>query len=66
MSKQEKTFEVDCPACKRPFHIRRPLANPEAEGAGDISIECMYCRKKVMVTLPRQYLEKGSTLKEDE
>ncbi len=51
MNKQEKTFKINCPECGKPFYIRRPLADPEAEGTGDESIECMYCCKTIMITV---------------
>jgi hypothetical protein len=37
--------EVLCAGCQRPFHVRFPLARPEAEGTGE-----------VLVTIPRVYI----------
>lgn len=54
-----KTFKVVCPhvKCKKPFHVRFPLAQPDAPGDGEVAVTCMYCTKQVMVTLPRMYIE---------
>lgn len=59
MDKQEKTFKVICPECKKPFHVRFPRAAPRAEGTGEVRIECMYCGEKVMIEIPRPYIQKG-------
>ncbi len=60
MSDTEKTFKVHCANCKKPFHVRFPIADPEAEGDGEVKVECMYCSENVMIEIPRQYIEKGT------
>jgi hypothetical protein len=67
MSTQEKTFQVNCPNpdCNRPFHLRLPLADPKAQGSGDIRVDCMYCNKNVMVTISRKYIGKEFIFRED-
>lgn len=57
MAEQEKTFRVQCANCQRPFHVRFPLARPDATGASDVMVRCLYCTKDVMVTIPQQYIE---------
>ena len=65
MSTQKKTFKVNCPNCDNPFHIRLPLTDPEAEGSGDIRVECMYCTENVMITIPRKYMAKEFIFRKD-
>jgi DNA-directed RNA polymerase subunit RPC12/RpoP len=60
MEKQSKFFQVICPECKKPFHMRFPEENPGAEGTGDMKITCMYCSKDIMVTIPRPYIPAGA------
>ncbi|MGD9211109.1 MAG: hypothetical protein PVI90_10035 [Desulfobacteraceae bacterium] len=64
MNPQVKTFKVNCPECKKPFHVRFSLANPEALGTGDLRINCMYCSKRVMITIPRKYMEEEEIYRE--
>ena len=52
-----KTFEVTCAHCRQPFSLRKPLADPDAEGTAEVVVECLYCQKSVKVPLPRKYAE---------
>ena len=56
MSEEQKTFKVHCACCHQPFHVRFPLARPDAEGEGKVVVACLYCSQNVTVTLPRIYL----------
>ncbi|CAN2042438.1 putative Zinc finger/thioredoxin domain-containing protein [Candidatus Magnetomoraceae bacterium gMMP-15] len=53
---EQKTFKVFCAICGKPFHVRFPLADSEAEGSGEVSITCGYCNNTVMVEIPKQYI----------
>ncbi len=55
---EEKTFRVTCAHCERPFHVRFALEQPDAEGEGEVIIDCLYCRKPVKIVIPRVYIEK--------
>ena len=57
MAEQEKTFKVTCAHCQKPFHVRFPLAQPDAQGSGEVTVTCLYCAKNVKVTIPRKYIE---------
>ena len=65
MSDPNKTFKVHCDGCKKPFHVRFPLnsSNSDEEGSGDVMVDCMYCSEKLMITIPRKYIEKDILLK---
>jgi hypothetical protein len=52
-----KTFKVQCAHCHKPFHVRFPLARPEAAGTGEVVVTCQYCDQKVVITIPRDYIE---------
>ena len=54
MPGQEKTFKVHCAHCKQPFHVRFPLARPNADGDGDVVVTCLYCNQNVVITIPRE------------
>ncbi len=55
---ENKTFKVVCAHCAKPFHVRFELADPAAEGSGEVVVACPYCEENVVVTLPRKYIEK--------
>lgn len=55
----EKTFKTDCPFCKKPFHIRAEIQQPSKEGDAKVAVDCQYCGKDVMVTLPKKYVTSG-------
>ena len=66
MAEQEKkTFKVHCahPDCQKPFHVRFPLARPDAEGQGKVVVTCMYCNKNVMITLPQVYIAEDTLIR---
>jgi hypothetical protein len=63
MAAPEKTFKVLCAACQRPFHVRFPLASPEAEGTGEVVVTCLYCNEHVVVTIPRVYIAEEALVK---
>ena len=67
MSAQEKTIQVSCtnPECKMSFHIRLSLEDQNAEGSGDIWVDCMRCGESVMITVDRKYIEKNYILRKD-
>ena len=52
-----KTFKVHCAHCSRPFHVRFPLARPDAEGKGRVVVVCQYCSENVTISIPRTYIE---------
>ncbi len=66
MCGQEKFFKINCPVCEKPFQFPFPLVDPDAEGTGDVSIECMYCCEKLIITIPRTNIEKEITIKKAE
>ncbi len=53
----EKTFKVRCVGCGEPFHVRYPLARPDALGRAEVVVECLYCGAPNLITIPAQYLE---------
>jgi hypothetical protein len=57
MATQDKTFKVECAHCQRPFHVRFPLADSEAEGSGEVVVACLYCNENVVINIPREYIE---------
>jgi hypothetical protein len=63
MAEAEKTFKVLCAACQRPFHVRFPLARPEAGGTGDVGVTCLYCNENVMITIPLDYIAEEALIK---
>ena len=64
MSEQEKkTFRVICDVCERPFLVRFPLAQSDAEGEGDVVVTCQFCEEKVKITIPRKYIGKDELLR---
>ena len=67
MSKEEKTFKVNCAHCKKHFHVRFPLTQPNAdeerEDKGKVMINCPYCGENVIITIPRVYIEKDELLR---
>jgi hypothetical protein len=65
MSAEEKTFKVICAhaECQKPFHMRFPLAQPNATGTGEVVVTCMYCGKNVMVTIPTVYIQEDSLVR---
>lgn len=56
MSDSMKTYKITCCHCKQPFHVRFPEVDPDAEGTGDVVIDCQYCGGKVVARLPRKYI----------
>ncbi len=54
---EEKTFRVTCAHCEKPFHLRRKLEEPDAEGEAEVVVNCLYCSKAVTITIPRVYVE---------
>ena len=65
MSEALKTFNVVCPhaECQKPFHVRFPLARPDASGTGEVAVTCQYCTKQVVITLPRVYTEEDALIR---
>ncbi len=49
------TFKVRCAHCKQVFHVRYPLADPEAEGSAEQVVDCLYCKNPVKFKLPAKY-----------
>ena len=60
MAEEEKTFKVICAPCKRPFHVRFPLAAADAEGTGEVVVECQYCEQPVKIEIPRVYIREDA------
>ena len=56
MPEQQKTFKVICAHCAQPFHVRFALIKSDAEGTGEVVVECLYCSKRVKVEVPREYI----------
>jgi len=54
---EKKTFRTTCihEDCKKPFHIRCELQDPDAEGESQVAVDCPYCGAKVMVPIPRVF-----------
>lgn len=59
MAEAEKLLKIQCVHCDKPFHVRVTLAQPEATGSGEVALTCLYCDQKVMVTIPRGYIQPG-------
>jgi hypothetical protein len=59
MTQPAKTFKVNCSHndCRKPFHVRFPLANPDAAGSSEVVVTCLHCDKQVVITIPRVYIE---------
>ena len=66
MAQQKKFFKIKCPVCEKPFHFPFPIVDPNAQGTGDVTIKCMYCCEKLIVTIPRKNIEKEITIKKAE
>jgi hypothetical protein len=67
MSEAFKTFKVVCSSAecknKKSFHKRFPLARPDAPGTGEVVVTCPYCNKKVVITIPRVYIEQDALIR---
>jgi hypothetical protein len=59
MTEPAKTFKVQCAHadCRKPFHVRFPLASPDATGSSEVVVTCLHCDKQVVITIPRVYIE---------
>ena len=57
MTEPVKTFKVQCAHCPNMFHVRFPLARPDATGTSEVVVTCLYCDKQVVITIPRVYIE---------
>jgi hypothetical protein len=59
MTEPAKTFKVLCAHadCQKPFHVRFPLAHPDATGRSEVVVTCLHCDKQVVITIPRIYIE---------
>ena len=59
MTEPAKAFKVQCAHedCWKPFHVRFPLANPDAAGSSEVVVTCLHCDKQVVITIPRVYIE---------
>ncbi len=55
---EKKVFKINCTKCKKPFHVRYQIAEPNAEGKADVWVECPYCNEKQMINIPRKYVGK--------
>ncbi len=58
MKNQSKIVKITCAPCEKLFLVPFSLEDENADGDGDVSTNCMYCRKPVMVTIPRKYIKK--------
>jgi hypothetical protein len=73
MPKEKKTFKVLCAHCRKPFHVRYPLATARggaegdeaAPGAGtaEVVVTCLYCKEDVIIALPREYVSRETLLR---
>ena len=61
--REKKTFEVTCAACGLAFHVRYPLADPEADGDARVAVDCLHCREQVAIDIPRAYAGKDVLLR---
>ena len=57
MADNRRTFRVLCAKCNKSFHVCLPLTDPQAQGDADVIVECEYCESKVVVSVPRKYVE---------
>lgn len=53
---EEKTFKVVCPHCGKPFHSRHRLSRAESGRMAEVVVNCLYCGKAVMITVPEKYV----------
>ena len=63
---QFKTWNVVCPHCEQTFTVRFPLAgsgSPKSDDQGEVKVDCLYCEKPVIITIPRQYISEQSLLR---
>ena len=53
MAEREVTFfRVECPWCDKPFTLRAEKRNDDP-GEEEIGLDCPYCQKSVIVTVPK-------------
>ncbi|RPJ18863.1 MAG: hypothetical protein EHM35_21390 [Planctomycetaceae bacterium] len=59
MTEPAKTFKVQCAHAdgRKLFHVRFPLARPDATGTSEVVVICLHCDKPVVITIPRVYIE---------
>ncbi len=58
-----KTFQVLCPHCDQPFHVRFALAEADKDGSSEVGVECLYCEGSVMVDIPSKYVESETVMR---
>ncbi len=63
MTEEMKTYKIICENCDKPFHVRFPLVQADAEGTGDVVVNCQYCGENVKITIPRIYIEEKCMLR---
>lgn len=59
MTSEKKTFRVACAECCKPFFVHFELVDEAAEGKGEETVTCMFCKKKVKIPLERKYQKMG-------
>ncbi|MDZ7268771.1 MAG: hypothetical protein ONB48_13620 [candidate division KSB1 bacterium] len=61
-SRKNNIFIVKCAHCHKPFHYKAKSESQKSKsddaGEEEIVLACPYCQKKLMVTVPRRFLEK--------
>ncbi len=66
MAAEAKTFKVLCCHCGKTFQVRFPLAGSDPDkpdDAGQVSVDCLYCQKPVMIKIPRKYIAEETLLR---
>ena len=57
MASETKTFRVACAECGKPFFVRFEVVDAAAEGKGEETVTCMFCKKDVKIPLERKYMK---------
>ena len=63
MTSEKKTFRVACAECGKPFIVRFELVDEAAEGKGEETVTCMFCKKNVKIPLERKYQKTGELVR---
>ncbi len=56
MTKKETTLR-SVPGVTSSFSLAIPWRKPDAEGTGEVKVNCMHCERDIMVILPRTHIE---------
>lgn len=63
MASETKTFRVMCAECGKGFYVRFEVVDEAAEGKGEETVTCMYCKKQVKIPLEKKYMKEGELVR---